>query len=178
MVLGARFAGRMVILPLALISLSMNTAQGFKIISSLHGAFSKSVKFPEGQGALCLSQPLQYCISTDKYTSSLHINTTTPFVLEAVVFHRCYRWLPLKCIILVGLQLLLATCNHILSCIASIIVHGIIVGWHGCWQWENWFPFQLHLPWFALAVSPEVTCTPGRWSLWSAGYTPLCISCM
>lgn len=47
---GARLAGRLVILPLAVVSLSMNTAQGFKMISSLHGAFSKSVKFPEGRG--------------------------------------------------------------------------------------------------------------------------------
>lgn len=52
MVLGARLAGRLVILPLALVSLSMNTAQGFKMITSLHGAFSKSVKFPEGQGVV------------------------------------------------------------------------------------------------------------------------------
>ena len=52
MVLGARLAGRLLILPLALVSLSMNTAQGSKMITSLHGAFSKSVKFPEGQGVI------------------------------------------------------------------------------------------------------------------------------
>ena len=46
MVLGARLAGRLVILPLALVSLSMNTAQGFKMITSLHGAFFKVSEVP------------------------------------------------------------------------------------------------------------------------------------
>lgn len=51
MVLGARLAGRLVILPLApVIHLLYAHSSGFQMITSLHGIFPNLVTFPEGQG--------------------------------------------------------------------------------------------------------------------------------
>lgn len=54
MVRGARLAGRLVILPLAPVSLPVNTARGFETITCLREAFSKLVRAPEGQGVMML----------------------------------------------------------------------------------------------------------------------------
>lgn len=150
MVLRARLVRRLVILPLALVS--VNTAQGSKMLTPLPEAFSVT-EVPRRARGHHQTQPLQCCMSTGKRTSSLHSDTTPVLVLEAMLFCHGCRQVPLQFISLVDFSLWLSPTTTP-SCIVSRYTAPwwLAIGINNKTQ----FPSPLHLILFTWAVFSSI----------------------